>query len=157
MFFYNFLKCITYTLGLEQSVAGNYTCSTSNSHGDDSITYSLIVVMPPKAPGLDLQYTTRDSIRFNWNHPDNGGASIQGYTLSYKKDKGGWEEITVSPEHTELTLTGLQCGSSYVAHLTAQNRVGTGEPSKLISATTKGTCKYNFLSNFYKIALSFCF
>ncbi|XP_058795689.1 cell adhesion molecule Dscam2 isoform X3 [Phymastichus coffea] len=124
---------------LEQSVAGNYSCSASNTYGDDSITYTLIVVMPPRAPTLELQYTTTDSIKFYWNHPDNGGANIQGYVLSYKKDKGGWEEISLSPENTEFTLTSLKCGSSYVAHLTAQNRVGTGDPSPLISATTKGT------------------
>lgn len=62
-----------------------------------------------------------------------------GYVLSYKRDQGGWEEMTLSPEHTELTLSGLKCGSSYHAHLTAYNRVGTGDPSSLISATTKGT------------------
>ena len=64
--------------GLEQSVAGNYTCSASNLFGDDSITYSLVVVMPPRAPSLELQYTTTNSIRFRWNQPDNGGATIQG-------------------------------------------------------------------------------
>ncbi|EFN71841.1 Down syndrome cell adhesion molecule [Camponotus floridanus] len=127
------------TTGLEQSVAGNYTCSASNLFGDDSITYSLIVVMPPKAPLLELQYTTTNSIRFRWNHPDNGGATIQGYVLSYKRDQGGWEEIALSPEQTEFVLSGLKCGSSYLAHLTAHNRVDTGDPSPLISATTKGT------------------
>lgn len=35
--------------------------------------------MPPRAPILELQYTTTDSIKFCWNHPDNGGATIQGY------------------------------------------------------------------------------
>ncbi|TGZ53114.1 Uncharacterized protein DBV15_05473 [Temnothorax longispinosus] len=125
--------------GLEQSVAGNYTCSASNLFGDDSITYSLVVVMPPRAPTLELQYTTTNSIRFRWNHPDNGGATIQGYVLSYKRDQGGWEEIALSPEQTEFVLSGLKCGSSYLAHLTAHNRVDTGDPSPLISATTKGT------------------
>ncbi|XP_043274690.1 Down syndrome cell adhesion molecule-like protein Dscam2 isoform X2 [Venturia canescens] len=125
--------------GLEQSIAGNYTCSASNLFGDDSITYTLVVVMPPRAPVLELQYTTTHSIKFRWNHPENGGATIQGYVLSYKKDQGGWEEIALSPEQTEFTLSGLKCGSSYLAHLTAHNRVGTGDPSPLISATTKGT------------------
>lgn len=64
--------------GLEQSVAGNYTCSANNLFGDDSVTYTLIVVMPPRAPKLELQYTTTHSIRLRWNHPDNGGATIQG-------------------------------------------------------------------------------
>ncbi|XP_044017269.1 Down syndrome cell adhesion molecule-like protein Dscam2 [Aphidius gifuensis] len=124
---------------VEQSIAGNYTCSTNNLFGDDSITYTLVVVMPPKAPQLELQYTTTHSAKFRWIHPNNGGATIQGYVLSYKKDQGGWEEIMLSPEQTEFTLNGLKCGSSYVAHLTAHNRVGTGDPSALISATTKGT------------------
>jgi Down syndrome cell adhesion protein len=66
---------------LEQSVAGNYTCSVSNTYGDDSITYTLIVVMTPRAPTLELQYTTIDSIKLYWNHPDNGGANIQGSML----------------------------------------------------------------------------
>lgn len=63
---------------LEQSVAGNYTCSAVNTYGDDSITYTLIVVMPPRAPTLELQYTTTESIKLYWTHPDNGGANIQG-------------------------------------------------------------------------------
>ncbi|XP_046477031.1 cell adhesion molecule Dscam1 isoform X1 [Neodiprion pinetum] len=124
---------------LEQSVAGNYTCSANNLFGDDSVTYTVIVVMPPRAPKLELQYTTPHSIRLRWNHPDNGGATIQGYVLSYKRDRDGWEEIAVSPEQTAYTLSDLKCGSSYLAHLTAHNRVGTGEPSGLISATTKGS------------------
>lgn len=64
---------------------------------------------------------------------------LSGYVLSYKRDQGGWEEIALSPEQTEFILSGLKCGSSYLAHLTAHNRVGTGDPSPLISATTKGT------------------
>ncbi|XP_015187903.1 PREDICTED: Down syndrome cell adhesion molecule-like protein Dscam2 isoform X4 [Polistes dominula] len=124
---------------LEQSVAGNYTCSAKNQFGEDSVTYTLVVVMPPRSPTLELQYTTTNSIRLRWTHPDNGGATIQGYVLSYKRDQGGWEEIALSPEQTEFILTGLKCGSSYLAHLTAHNRVGTGDPSSLISATTKGT------------------
>lgn len=76
-----------------------------------------------------------------------------GYVLSYKRDQGGWEEIALSPEQTEFILTGLKCGSSYLAHLTAHNRVGTGDPSSLISATTKGTGTKLYLvrstTNFY--------
>ena len=35
--------------------------------------------MPPRAPTLELQYTTTDSIKLYWTHPDNGGANIQGF------------------------------------------------------------------------------
>lgn len=78
--------------------------------------------------------------------------------LSYKRDQGGWEEIALSPEQTEFILTGLKCGSSYLAHLTAHNRVGTGDPSSLISATTKGTGKKLYLirdkTNFYVLFIA---
>jgi len=77
-----------------------------------------------------------------------------GYVLSYKRDQGGWEEIAISPEQTEFVLSGLKCGSSYLAHLTAHNRVDTGDPSPLISATTKGTSKQNVsrvIKIYYKI------
>ncbi|XP_066587504.1 cell adhesion molecule Dscam1 isoform X2 [Prorops nasuta] len=125
--------------GLERSIAGNYTCSASNLFGDDSIIYTLFVVMPPRAPSLELQYTTTNSIRLRWSHPDNGGATIQGYVLSYKIEQGGWEEIALSPEQVEFILTGLKCGSTYLTHLTAHNRVGSSDPSTRITATTKGT------------------
>lgn len=70
--------------------------------------------------------------------------------LSYKKDESDWEEIALSPEQTEFVLSGLKCGSSYVAYLTAHNRVDTGEPSPSISATTKGTGNLiYFLINFF--------
>lgn len=81
---------------------------------------------------------------------------IPGYVLSYKRDQGGWEEIALSPEQTEFVLSGLKCGSSYLAHLTAHNRVDTGDPSPLISATTKGTGKLDILRAIkisYKIKL----
>lgn len=80
-------------LGLEQSVAGNYTCSASNLFGDDSITYTLVVVMPPRAPILELQYTTTNSIRFRWNHPNNGGATIQGTLEILDIEKSNRENI----------------------------------------------------------------
>lgn len=73
------LKLYNYNFAaLDKSISGNYTCSVRNLFGDDSITYALMVVMPPEAPTMKLQYMTTDSIRFKWNHPDNGGATIQG-------------------------------------------------------------------------------
>lgn len=71
--------------GLEPSIAGNYTCSSSNLFGEDSIIYTVIVIMPPKTPTLELQYTTANSIKFRWSHPENGGATIQGKKKFFNK------------------------------------------------------------------------
>lgn len=49
--------------------------------------------MPPRAPILELQYTTTNSIRFRWNHPNNGGATIQGTLEILDVEKSNRENI----------------------------------------------------------------
>lgn len=65
-------------LGADQSLAGNYTCTAKNMYGEDEITYSLFVTLPPSAPTIEVQFTTSKSIRLRWIQPDDGGAPIQG-------------------------------------------------------------------------------
>lgn len=64
--------------GVDPSLAGNYTCSAMNLFGEDNITYTLIVLMPPSAPILKVRFTTARSIGLHWNQPEDGGAIIQG-------------------------------------------------------------------------------
>lgn len=65
-------------LGADQSLAGNYTCSAKNHYGEDNITYTLNVILPPSAPTVETQYTTSKGIRLQWTQPEDGGATIQG-------------------------------------------------------------------------------
>lgn len=67
-----------FVIGVDYSLAGNYTCSAKNLFGEDEITYTLIVVLPPNAPTLEVQYTTAKSIRIHWTKPKDGGTIIQG-------------------------------------------------------------------------------
>jgi hypothetical protein len=64
--------------GADQSLSGNYTCSAKNLFGDDNITYTLMVLMPPSAPSLEVQFTTARSIRLHWTQPEDGGSITQG-------------------------------------------------------------------------------
>lgn len=63
---------------LEPSLSGNYTCSAKNLFGEDEITYTIVVLLPPGPPNLEIQFTTITSIRLHWKRPDDGGAPIQG-------------------------------------------------------------------------------
>lgn len=68
----------SFILGADQSLSGNYTCSAKNLFGDDNITYTLMVLMPPGAPNLEVQFSTSRSIRLHWTQPGDGGSLIQG-------------------------------------------------------------------------------
>lgn len=39
---------------LDLSYADNYTCVAENPHGSDSVTWRVVVLKPPAAPGLAL-------------------------------------------------------------------------------------------------------
>ncbi|CAH0562134.1 unnamed protein product [Brassicogethes aeneus] len=123
---------------VEQSLAGNYSCSAKNLFGEDEITYTLVVLMPPNSPNLEVQFTTASSIRLHWTQPEDGGAMIQGYTLNMKYDNKDWTSIDLSPEQIIYTLDGLKCGSMFHIYLLAHNRVGKGSPSPIRTVSTKG-------------------
>nr|XP_027230100.1 Down syndrome cell adhesion molecule-like protein Dscam2 [Penaeus vannamei] len=69
---------------IQRSDSGQYTCTASNHHGVDSVTYNLTVLVPPSAPSLHVTETTASSIRVQWSVEDTGGASLQGATLHYR-------------------------------------------------------------------------
>ncbi|XP_044257604.1 Down syndrome cell adhesion molecule-like protein Dscam2 isoform X1 [Tribolium madens] len=122
----------------DQSLSGNYTCSAKNLFGDDNITYTLMVLMPPSAPTLEVQFSTTRSIRLHWTQPEDGGSIIQGYTLNTKHETDDWTSLELSPEHSVYTLDNLRCGSIYHIYLLAHNRVGNGSPSPILTVNTKG-------------------
>lgn len=53
-------------------------CTVENSHGKDSISYSVTVVRPPVAPTIRVSKITTSSITLSWSLPHNGGALVQG-------------------------------------------------------------------------------
>lgn len=61
----------------EQS-SGNFTCTASNSIGEDSIVYSVVAVLPPTPPALSLQYTTASSVKLHWQRAADAADPILG-------------------------------------------------------------------------------
>lgn len=117
----------------------------------------------PNPPQIIVQYASADSIRISWDAPEDGGAPIQGYTVSYKIMGDAWSQIELMPETTAYTITGLKCGNQYIIRMSAHNMVGDGQACEEINVWTKG--KRNYLTTFfifnfhfkYLIISYFCF
>lgn len=120
----------------------NYSCSVENQHGRDEIVYNLKVLVPPEAPVLTVVESFTDSLHLRWTDQGNGGSPILGYVINYKRDHGDWEELQISARTDEHMLRNLWCGSRYLLYITAFNRIGTGLPSDIVPAHTKGTGRY---------------
>lgn len=69
---------------------------------------------------------------------DNGRSPIKGFLLSYRREFGDWDEISLNREANSYTLEDLQCGATYQFTLAAFNKIGSGTASKIENARTKG-------------------
>lgn len=63
---------------------------------------------------------------------------MKGFLLSFRREFGDWEEISLNRRSTSHTLENLQCGTVYQFTLAAFNKIGTGTASKIEVARTKG-------------------
>ncbi|XP_039965640.1 Down syndrome cell adhesion molecule-like protein Dscam2 isoform X1 [Bactrocera tryoni] len=123
---------------VESSLSGNYTCTANNLFGSDEIQYQVIAMKPPVAPQIIVQYASADSIRVSWDPPDDGGAPLQGYTISHRITGETWAQTELMPENNAYTITGLKCGNQYIIKMSAHNIVGDGISSEEINVWTKG-------------------
>lgn len=69
---------------------------------------------------------------------DTGRTPLKGFLLSYRREFGDWEEISLNRRSTSHTMDGLLCGTVYQFTLAAFNKIGTGSASKIEAARTKG-------------------
>lgn len=123
----------------QRTDAGNYSCTAENIYGKDEITYVLLILAPPLPPALNVVWETVSSIGIMWKQTGDGGSKVKGYILSYKQDYGKWQEVQLPAEDDKYALDNLLCGTRYQLYITAFNKVGVGEPSPVVSASTKGS------------------
>ncbi|KAH8382248.1 hypothetical protein KR009_002562, partial [Drosophila setifemur] len=123
---------------VEGSLSGNYTCTANNLFGSDEIQYQVIAMKPPAPPQIIVQYASADSIRVSWDAPDDGGAPLQGYSISYHTSGESWFNTELLPENNAYTISGLKCGNQYIIKMSAHNMVGSGVASEEINVWTKG-------------------
>lgn len=140
---------------------GNYTCQVRNALGIDSIVYSVFVHVPPGPPQLHATATSATTVLLEWSIEckylgircerdknngflfissaiDTGRSPLKGFLLSFRREFGDWEEISLNRRSSSHTLENLQCGTIYQFTLAAFNKIGTGSASKIESARTKG-------------------
>ena len=58
--------------------------------------------------------------------------------LSYRRERGEWQEAAVDGDRRSFTLTALKCGSAYQVRVAATNSVGRGSASHTVSCKTQG-------------------
>lgn len=91
-------------------------------------------------PQLHATATSPTSVLLEWSIEaiDTGRTPLKGFLLSYRRELGDWEELSLNRRINSYTLDDLQCGTMYQFTLAAFNKIGTGGASKIESARTKG-------------------
>ncbi|XP_053617541.1 cell adhesion molecule Dscam2-like isoform X2 [Plodia interpunctella] len=127
---------------VETSTAGNYTCSVRNGAGADAVVYHVLVRRPPAAPAPRLLRTDTNTLHLAWDPPEDGGASILGYTFWWRREGAPDSSPTGSTQvpagDSTLTLRRLACGALYRVTMRAHNALGYSPMSPPLRARTDG-------------------
>lgn len=142
------MKCLFFSLDVSRSKISKSLKVFRSLQFPKFFPYSLFFsLVPPAKPLLHATSATSNSISVQWKNADDGGASIRGYILHYKRKFGEWEEVKLSQKINSFLLSKLWCGTDYQIYLTAYNRIGMGQPSETINATTDGSKPENSPTN----------
>ena len=87
---------------------------------------------PPGVPDLPtISGETADSLRVNWNEPDNTGPAITDYDVQYReKGTGGFTDGDHQGPGLSLTLSDLKPGTAYEVQVKASNDEGASDWSQ---------------------------
>ena len=92
---------------------------------------------------LNAEAVGTSQITLSWQAPsDNGGARITGYRIEVSADGGGsWEDLVANTRTTATVYphTGLAPASTRHYRISAINRVGVGDASRIAGSTTDAT------------------
>ena len=91
---------------------------------------ALTAVLPDKVAGIGVTALSR-SLRFVWDAPDAGDASIQEY--EYQLDGGTW--TSTGSDIPEFVIDELDNGTEYSVRLRARTASGVGQASEAVTAT----------------------
>lgn len=117
---------------------GNYTCAVENTWGQDEIIYNIVIKVPPDPPVLRVVNSFSESLKLEWIDNKNGGSSILGYVINFKRENGDWEELQIESKTNYHLLGNLWCGTKYQLYITSYNKIGTGLPGDIVNAHTTG-------------------
>lgn len=90
---------------------------------------------------LSVIGSTANSVSLQWRVDDIGGAPLRGFTMTFRKEFGDWEEIQLDRRVNSHLIENLDCGTRYQFNMVTFNKIGTSETSAIETAKTKGGCE----------------
>ncbi|ALC38083.1 tutl, partial [Drosophila busckii] len=121
---------------------GYYQCVVSNEVATlMAVTQLVIEGTQPHAPYNITGQATESSITLQWLPGYSGGSEYkQDYTIWYREaGVNDWQTISVTPSgSTQVTINGLNSGTSYEFQVVGRNVLGDGMMSKVMTVRTLG-------------------
>ena len=134
-------------LNLEPATTRRYRVSAINRAGTGPASNVAQATTEAARPGvprsLSAEADGTSEIDLAWRAPtDDGGASVTGYRVEVSDDGGAtWRDLVAKTRNTRTTYshTGLEPATTRHYRVSAINRIGVGEASRVASATTDAT------------------
>ncbi|XP_074601526.1 cell adhesion molecule Dscam1-like isoform X2 [Brevipalpus obovatus] len=105
----------------------------------DPILGITLETSPPISPVITVFSSTESTLEITWERDRKDKSLIREYNLYYREEsRNNWKSLKIDPDSRSFSLSNLLCGSKYILYMTATNSLGTGEPSRQISARTRG-------------------
>ncbi|MYD94993.1 MAG: hypothetical protein F4Y02_15160 [Chloroflexi bacterium] len=134
-------------VNLRPATTRHYRVAARNLAGDGAWSNTARATTDATLPGvprrLSAEAVGTSQITLSWQAPsDNGGARITGYRIEVSADGGGsWEDLVANTRTTATVYphTGLAPASTRHYRVSAVNRVGVGNASRVAGSTTDAT------------------
>ena len=134
-------------LNLEPATTRHYRVSAINTAGTgpaSNVRHATTEAARPGVPrSLSAEADGTSEIDLAWRAPtDDGGAQVTGYFVEVSDDGGAtWRDLVANTRNTRTTYshTGLEPATTRHYRVSAINRIGVGEASRVESATTDAT------------------
>ncbi|MYC51941.1 MAG: hypothetical protein F4X47_06455, partial [Gammaproteobacteria bacterium] len=134
-------------VNLRPATTRHYRVAARNLAGDGAWSNTARATTDATVPGvprrLSAEAVGTSQITLSWQAPsDNGGARITGYRIEVSADGGGsWEDLVGNTRTTATVYphTGLAPASTRHYRVSAVNRVGVGNASRVAGSTTDAT------------------
>ena len=114
----------------EPNTAYTFTLWLRNSEGlSEPASVSATIPGKPGKPAVPTVAAHGPrSLQVSWTAPADGGASLTGYAVQYRK-KGAedWEDWSHAGTTTSATITGLEIGTTYQVQVQGINAIGPSE------------------------------
>jgi len=96
---------------------------------------------PPRLISVKATSRHYHSITLTWEEEEHD-TPVTGYIISYRSNTdASMEEVKISGKRSSHTIENLKCGTKYALSLIAMNKVGSSDPSQVLSVSTTGNGK----------------